>query len=118
MKETPTTLSPANRRNSRRFGINGSAKIECRKGSLGLGPNLLVATLDISESGIRLVLKAHLPPKQEVEIQLQGGGLVKPLKCLAKVAWSLALEDGTFCTGIHFDRPVPYIDMQRLTKLR
>jgi hypothetical protein len=118
MNQQPrTTTSPANRRNSRRFPVSNLAKIECRKGSLGLGPNLVVEPLDVSETGIRLVLKAALEPGHEAEIVLHGTGLSRPLKRLARVVWSLALETGTFVVGLRFDRPLPYLEMQRITKI-
>ncbi len=104
----------SNRRRSRRSGVRGQARVECRKGSLGLGPNLAVTGLDISETGIRLILKATLEIGQEVEIVLSGLGLNRPLKRPGKVVWSLALEDGRWCAGVSFEKALRYADVQNL----
>jgi PilZ domain len=111
-----TTASETNRRRSRRLPLNSSARIECRKGSLGLGPNLAVSLLDISENGIRMVLKAGVAKGQEVEISCQGGGSARPTRCQATVAWALPLEDGTCCVGLNFQSPLPYGLIQRLAR--
>jgi hypothetical protein len=110
------TASHTNRRCSRRLAASSSARIECRKGTLGLGPNLTATILDISETGVRLILKTELPAGQDVEVLLHGGGYGKPCKRLAKVKWSLRLANGTFCTGIQFERAVRYAEIQRLAK--
>jgi hypothetical protein len=114
--DSKSTAPQANRRSSRRLAASSAARIECRKGSLGLGPNLAVSFLDISETGIRLVLKSALAKGQEVEVLLQGGGVPRPIKRLARVVWSLEVESGGWCVGLRFDRALPYIDMQRLTR--
>ena len=105
-----------NRRRSRRGGVRSQARIECRKGALGLGPNLALAGLDISETGIRLIVKALLASGQDVEIVLSGIGARKPLKRLGRVIWSLALEDGRSCAGVSFDKPLPYADVQSFAR--
>ncbi len=105
-----------NRRSSRRVPVNRLARIECRRGSLGLGPNLLVSVLDISETGVRVVLKAAVDADQEAEVLLQGPGIARPVKRLARVVWSLALEMG-YCAGLHFDKPLRFAELQRLAKV-
>jgi hypothetical protein len=110
------TAPRVNRRARRRLALSTLTKVECRKGTLGLGADLNVATLDISETGVRLVLKAWLKVGQEVEVVLKGGWTCKPLKRLAKVIWALLLETGNWCVGLQFDKPLPYGEMQRLAK--
>jgi hypothetical protein len=110
------TSPRVNRRSSRRLALSNLTKVECRKGTLGLGTDLNVATLDISETGVRLVLKAGLEPGQQVEVLLKGGWTCKPVKRLARVIWALLLETGNWCVGFQFDKPLPYGDMQRLAK--
>jgi hypothetical protein len=103
-----------NRRAARRFALSNLAQVECRKGAFGFGPNLLVRTLDISETGVRVVLKSHLDKGQAVEVVVKGTG--RQHKRQAQVMWSLRLEDGNCCAGLRFDRPLPYGDVQRLAK--
>ena len=87
--------------------------MECRKGTLGLGPNLTVRPLDLSENGIRVVLRAELPEGQEVEVLLHGSGFARPVKRVARVVWSVPVAGG-HCAGLRFDDCVGYADVQAL----
>jgi hypothetical protein len=111
-----TPLS-VNRRASRRAPLRGSIRVECRKGSLGLGPDLTAAALDISETGARLILKSSLPLGQEVEVLVHGaGGHGRPLKRAGRIIWAFPTDDGLCCVGVRFDGQVPFADLQNLTR--
>src|SRR5438132_27977 len=101
-----TTASLANRRRARRCPVRAHVHVECRKGCLGLGPNLAVVALDISETGARLVVQDTLMAWEEVEVLLSGSGVPRPLKRMGKVAWCLALADGRHAIGVSFDKPL------------
>jgi hypothetical protein len=117
MEQASNPARPAvNRRASRRAPLRGTIVVECRKGSLGLGPNLVVYPLDISETGVRVVLKAELKRGQEVEVVIMGGGYTRPLKKRATVIWSVPSADNAHVTGIRFDGYVPFADLQGMTK--
>ena len=103
-----------NRRNSIRLSLRSSVKIECRKGTFGFGPNLVVEPVNLSETGVRLVLKAELPKGQEVEIIFQGQG--QPVKRLGKVSVSVPRPDGTFEAGIDFDSNLSYSDYHNFAR--
>jgi hypothetical protein len=103
-----------NRRNSSRRQPKQSAKITCRAGTLGLGPNVAIGFLDVSESGIRLIAKTALTPGGEVEIGLQPLGSNKPTAVAARVIWSLALADGNYCIGARFEKRLPYTFLQEI----
>ena len=77
-----------NRRNERRCPPKRSVKVTCRKGALGLGPNLALSLLDVSETGVRLIVKEELKARQEVEITLLGIGQQRPLQVMGAVVWS------------------------------
>jgi PilZ domain-containing protein len=113
--ETLQTLQK-NRRALRRKKPRTTAKIECRKGSYGLGPNIAAAFLDISESGIGLILKVPLEPDDEAEIVIRDYGIRAPIKHLARVCWCLPLQDGRFCVGLKFEKWIPYSDVQLMAK--
>src|SRR5256885_2178544 len=49
-----------NRRANPRRAPKGSTRVTCRRGSLGLGPNLALSLLDVSETGARLLVKEPL----------------------------------------------------------
>jgi hypothetical protein len=109
-------LTPVvNRRASRRAPLRGSIRVECRKGSLGLGPDLTVVPLDISETGARLILKSALPRGQEVEVLLHNGH-GRPLKRAGRIIWSFPTDDGRCCVGVRFDGHVPFADLQTFTR--
>src|SRR5205807_5017007 len=50
----------ANHRRTRRRRPKNHTKVTCHKGPFGLGPNVAVSMLDVSEAGIRLVVKVPL----------------------------------------------------------
>jgi hypothetical protein len=105
---------PPNRRRSVRLPLRASVKVECRKGNMGLGPNITVSAVNMSQSGMRLVLKMDLPKGQEVEIIIQGQG--QPVKRLAKVKWALPRQDGAFDVGLDFDGQLSFTEYQDFTQ--
>ena len=46
---------------------------------MGLGANIAVRVLDLSDSGVRLLVRRAVKPGQEVEVTLESIGLVKPV---------------------------------------
>ncbi len=100
----------ANTRRSRRLPSKGSTKVKAYKNALGLGPNIAVRALDVSESGVRLVLKEELPAGHEFEVNLEGPAL-QPFKCTARVMWVVKAEDGTFLVGASFQKYVGYAQL-------
>jgi hypothetical protein len=107
----------SNRRRSRRGPLKSVVRVECRKGSLGLGLNLAVKALDLSETGIRVVARDLLPVGAEVEVLLSGGGAAKVTRRLGRVVWSVALEGGNASAGIAFDKPLQYSQVQSFLRL-
>lgn len=87
----------------------------CRKGTLDLGANLAVKLLDISESGLRLLVKSDLQPGDEVSLNLEGPLHLRPLTCVGKVVWAVPTADGQCCIGIRLDKFIKYQDLQKLT---
>ena len=106
--------SLANRRRSLRRKARTTVKIECRKGSYGLGANVAKHVLDVSDSGIRLIVSQEFNLLTEVEIIISGYGMKSPIKRLATVRWQLKLENGLFCTGVEFQKHISYRDWQNV----
>jgi hypothetical protein len=79
-----------------------------------LGPNLACGVLDISDSGVRLLLKQKLVILGEVEIIISGYGVAKSIKRLGDVRWQVEGADGLICVGIAFQKRLPYRDWQNL----
>jgi hypothetical protein len=67
--------------------------------------------LDLSETGVCLVLKAHVDPGQELELIIHGNGMARPLRRLGRVLWAVPAEDGCR-VGIHFSSPLGYSEPQ------
>jgi c-di-GMP-binding flagellar brake protein YcgR len=109
-KETVQS-SRSNRRASKRMSARTSVSVEVRKGALGLGTNLAAQLLDISEGGVRVILKAPLDQKSEAEITLTGHGIRKAIKRIAVVSWSVKLESGLYATGLQFEKRIRYIEV-------
>ena len=112
-QDTVKTDKP-NRRRAARRKPRSYVKLECRKGSIGLGANVATTLLDVSETGARLVVSQELTVQQEVEVVLSGHGLSKAVKRLSRVCWLLKLEDGKFCIGVEFEKRLDYRDWQNL----
>lgn len=110
---TPPATHQSNRRASRRGPLRTNIHVECRKGTMGLGPNLLIASQDISETGMRITLNAVLEKGQEVEIVLHGIARGKPVKRSARIVWVVPGENNTCSVGVRFDRVLEYAAMQQ-----
>ena len=106
--------SPSNRRRSPRRKPRTSVKVECRKGAHGLGANLSVNLLDISDSGVRLIVTQELVVMAEVEIIINGYGMKQAIKRLGNIRWQVKMESGQFCTGVQFQKRIDYRDWQNL----
>lgn len=112
--EKTTTASASNRRRSQRRKPRSTVRVECRRGSTGLGNNLALIVLDLSDSGVRMVVSQQLGSGAEVEVLLTGYTLKQPLKRLANVRWEIKAENGSFCVGLEFQKAIPYRDWQNL----
>jgi hypothetical protein len=111
----PVKKPQANRRPSPRKSPRSDCKAECRKGAMGLGPNIAVSVLDVSQSGARLILKAPLKKGDEAEVIL-GSGSNKPVKRQSVVVWALAMENGTHAIGFQFRKALSYAETQLVAK--
>jgi len=104
----------ANRRLSRRCKARSTVKLECRKGWMGLGANVATTLMDVSETGVRVVVSQELVLRQDVEIILAGYGMKQAIKRIGKVCWQLKLDDGKFCVGLAFEKRLPYAEWQSI----
>jgi hypothetical protein len=114
---SPPPPKTPNRRRGRRQLPKGATKTQCYPNALGLGQNIALAVLDLSETGVRLLVKQKLTPGREVEIGLEGVGHRRPVKILGRVAWTVKTSDGNHCVGVEFQRTLPYADFLQLARL-
>jgi len=82
---------------------------------MGLGPNIALSLLDLSESGLRVVLKEAATVGQEVEVNLDSAA-GRALKTTARVVWIVPGMDGTFVAGLRLQKSISYIDLQAFTR--
>jgi hypothetical protein len=99
------------RRAVRRRLPKRSTKIVCRCGSFGTGPDVAVAILDLSETGARLLVKAELAPRREVELTLESVTHRRPVKVVATVIWRQDTPDGNHIIGLRFQKHLNYGDL-------
>lgn len=107
-------LERPNKRLARRRSAKKSLGVTCLKGTLGLGKNLALSILDVSETGVRLVVDCPLHPLQEIEVILSVPLQAKPIKALADVTWCVPAADGNYCIGASFRRRLNYADLSVL----
>jgi hypothetical protein len=112
--ETTTPVRRQNRRASRRLAPKAQLRVECRKSVVGLGMNIAGSVLDVSETGIRLIVKAPLEKNKDVEIILTGASYVAPIKRVARVVWVLPTENDCYAAGLNFSPALDYAAFQRL----
>src|SRR5689334_19318459 len=99
----PRPAAPAARANTRRVrrhAPKGSTRLHACRNALGLGPNIAAALLDVSEAGVRLLLREGLTVGHEFEVRLEGAA--HSVKRIARVIWCVATADGLFCVGASF----------------
>jgi hypothetical protein len=73
--------------------------------------------LDVSETGVRLIVGQEFPPASEIEISMTGHGLKGTVKRLANIRWQLKLDNGKFCIGAEFQKRIAYNDWQNIAAL-
>jgi hypothetical protein len=112
--DEPKQPSQKNRRIFARRLPKRKARICCYKGALDLGTNLAVSLLDISESGVRLIIKSALDAGQEVNLTFEGIAHQRPLKSTGRIVWCVPTQDGNCCVGIKLDKYLPYQEIARL----
>jgi hypothetical protein len=112
MSDTQTRPAPSriNQRNSRRQKPKVTTRAIALPNRFGLGGNIAVSVLDVSESGVRLKLKRDLAIGTEFEVRLENISS-KTVKTTAQVVWSVPAADGTFVIGARFTSLVNYGDL-------
>jgi hypothetical protein len=111
--ENITTVA-GNRRASRRLPPKGQVRVECRKGAYGLGKNIAVQVLDLSETGVRLIVNTPLAKNNDVEVTFGGASYMAPIKRVGRVVWTVPTEKELQAVGVNFSPPLDYPSFLRL----
>jgi len=116
MSEHPASApSPrATRCRKPRHQARPSSKVFCLPGGYGVGRNIALAVLDVSETGVCLRLREPLQQGQEVRVGLLPSEEVREVRTSGAVVWCVAADDGTHVAGIRFDRPLSFSAVQDL----
>jgi len=114
MDTLPAVKKPSNRRSSMRKPARKSIRLQCRRGSMGLGANIAFAFVDISESGVQLYARDPLKLGQEVEVILEGYGMHTAIRRIGEVRWTSPHEAGGFRVGVRFSKFVSFREVQLL----
>jgi Tfp pilus assembly protein PilZ len=88
--------------------------VACFKGVLGLGQNVAVAIHNLSEEGACVLVRVALERGQEVELHLESLQHRRPIKVAARVVWVSPMEKDAWLIGLHFQRSLPYKEVQAL----
>src|SRR5947209_4558292 len=100
-----------NRRRARRHRPKRGPRVACHTGAFGMGPDVALSLLDLSEGGMRMLVKVPVPAGAEVGLSLEGPGQPRPFKLTATVAWAVPAADGAHCVGLRFQRDLRYADL-------
>jgi hypothetical protein len=114
-KASSSHVSRPNLRRSRRQSPKSTTKVRAYRNALALGPHIAVGMLDVSETGIRLILKEPLAEKTEFALEFEPIGC-RAIKALARVVWLLPLADGNYCIGANFSKCIAYCDLAALAR--
>ena len=107
---TPASASrSAPRRPSRHIDIT------CRKGATGLGPNLGVALLDVTEDRLKVRLKSAVPVGEDVEVELTPPGSGKPMKLRGTAVTCRPSGGGTFVSKILLRHRLAFRELSDIT---
>jgi CheY-like chemotaxis protein len=113
-EEEPQQASPRERRAFPRLPATPDVKISCFIGRLDYGSDQAKELLDLSESGLRLLLKGPIDVGQEVFVTLEGDPPMRPMMCAGKVVWTDKAPEAGYSTGVLLDRCLRYKEVSRL----
>ncbi|MGL4553924.1 MAG: PilZ domain-containing protein [Gemmataceae bacterium] len=111
----PAPAPKKTKHRARRRVAKRSTKVRAYRNGLGLGPNIGLRVLDLSETGVRLVLKEELPVGREFELTFEGPAGT-PVRLLGRVVWVVKAEDGTYCAGASFEKSIGWGELLSLSQ--
>jgi hypothetical protein len=83
---------------------------------MGLGPDLSLGLLDVSDDGICVRLKTPLPVRSEAEVLFEKAGWNRQIKVIAEVRWCVTDPDGACRVGLQLRHRLPFNQLMDYTK--
>jgi hypothetical protein len=113
MAQETSQTSTADRRIVRRRPLKRGVALTIRKGTTGLGPNISVGGVELSNDGIQVRVKSELKRGEEIEVGLTGIGRGKPIILVGEVRWCRPdnEDDKVFVIGARFRKRLTHADM-------
>lgn len=105
-----------NRRAARRRSSKGSTRLFCYRGPMGLGPNLGLSAIEISETGACLLVKAAFTKGEEMEVNLEGMVHRRPIRKMARVVWVVQAGPDCWRVGVQFQGSLRYAELNDLAR--
>jgi PilZ domain len=91
------------------------ARVELRRGGLGLGTDLAAELIDVSCGGVKLVLRGAVCRGDTVQVSLAPPKRTWEYRGTAEVCWCVTGLDDRFQAGIQFRRPLTDRDVAEIT---
>jgi hypothetical protein len=99
------------RRLGPRRPVTRRADVSLRTGPLGLGPNLAIGLVDVSEEGMGVKLNGPVKPGEEVEVVVSFPVASKTFKLHGVVCWCNPGPGETFVAGIRLRRRLTHAEL-------
>jgi hypothetical protein len=84
---------------------------------MGLGANLAVSAVEVSETGACVVVTAPFANGEEMEVKLESVVQRRPVRKMAKVVWCVSAGPDRWRVGVQFQGSLRYADLNDLTRL-
>jgi hypothetical protein len=92
----------------------GSCRVQCRRGTLDLGPNLAIQLVDVWPDGAGLLVMEPLAEHAEVSLVLEGPGSSRPVKRTGSVARCQPARGG-YLADVEFQKRLERAELLSLT---
>lgn len=113
----PDTPSAAReRRTLVRRPARPGVRVAFRSGTLGLGPDLAIGLIDVSEDGLCVAVKVAVAAGSDAEVVLDKVGSSRPMKFVADVRWCAGDPAGGYRAGLRLRRRLPWRDLMDLAR--
>ncbi|HKB02134.1 MAG TPA: PilZ domain-containing protein [Gemmataceae bacterium] len=103
------------RRAEPRRPVRTGVRVEVRRGPLGVGPNLAVGSVDITEAGARVRLKLQVTVGDEFDVTFWPRVRLGPVGGPAVVRWCRPSRAGLFLAGVRFRSRLTAADVRLIT---